>query len=145
MHKETKMKNDDERPGSHVLFSRMAFDDETTARLKCSTRRARGLQELLSQLMTLRHHHEGQSIHIDAESKVALCHAIDETRALISMIAAKDEDELRVKCAALADPTPIVSSNELLPLIAQTSIRSDIFRLKPRRPLPGWLAKWLTA
>jgi hypothetical protein len=92
----------------------------------------------------LRNHHEGHSIHTNAESKNGLCHAIDETLALISMIAAKDEDELRVKCAALADPAPIVSSNELLPLIAQTSIRADVFRLKLHRPLPNWLAKWVT-
>jgi hypothetical protein len=107
------MPNDDRR---HP-FSRMTLDSETKARFQWSIRQSRKFQDLLVELINLRQHLEGDSIHIDSESKDGLRYAIDEIRALIAMIPARDEDELRMKCAALTHPTPVVSSNESLPIL----------------------------
>jgi hypothetical protein len=134
------MKNDDER---HHLFSRMKLDDGATARFQWSSRRPRSFQELLVELLSLRQYHEGQSIHVDEESKNGILFAIDEIRALIAMMPAGDEDDLRTKCVALNDPAPVASSHQLLPIVARASIRADIFRLKPATPLPEWLEKWI--
>jgi hypothetical protein len=121
----------------------MTLDDATKIRLQSSSRQPRKFQEMLVELIKLRQHLEGDSIHIDSESKNGLRYAIDEIRALIAMMPACDEDELRMKCAALTHPTPVVSSNEFLPILARASILSDIFRLKPQRPMPAWLEKWI--
>jgi hypothetical protein len=142
--KEIKMKNDDESGNRYHPFSRMALDPETKARFQWSSRRSHGIPELLVELLTLRNYIEGDSIHINAECKIGIRCEIDDVRALISMIPARDEDELRTKCAALANPAPVVPSNELLPVTALASVRADIFRLKPKRPLPDWLSKWIT-
>jgi hypothetical protein len=117
---------------------------ETKARFQWSSRRSRGIQELLVELLTLRNYIEGDSIHIDTESKNGIRCEIDDVRALITMIPARNEDELRTKCAALTDLAPVLPSNELLPVIALASVRADIFRLKPKRPLPDWLSEWIT-
>ncbi|WP_294536458.1 hypothetical protein [uncultured Rhodoblastus sp.] len=138
------MKNDDEYFKRHHPFSRMDINDETKARFQWSSRRQRGLQELMTELLMLRQYHEGQSIHFDPETKIGFRYAIDEIRALIAMIPARDEDELRVKCVALSNPAPVVSSHELLPVMARASICADVFRLKPT-PLPEWLEKWIIA
>ena len=139
------MKNDDESSKRYHPFSRMALDQDMRARFQLGNRRSRGLQELLAELFNLRNYIEGDSNHIDDESKKGICYEIDEIRALISMIPAGNENELHMKCAALSNAAPVVLSNELLPVIAAASIRSDIFRLKPERPFPEFLSKWITA
>jgi hypothetical protein len=134
---------DNDCPRSRHLFSRMTLDDATKKRLQWSNRQSRKFQDLLVELINLRQHLEGDSIHIDSESKNGLRYAIDEIRALIAIMPAHGEDELRIKCAALTHPTPVVSTNEFLPILAQASILSDICRLKPQRPMPEWLEKWI--
>jgi hypothetical protein len=133
------MKNDDE----HHLFNRMKLNDETKAHLQWAISRPRNIQELLGELIIFRQYDEGNSIHIDSECKNGIRYTIDEIRALIAMTPARNDEDLAAKCLALTDPTPVVLAHGLLPIIARASVRADVFRLKPKRPLPDWLSKWI--
>jgi hypothetical protein len=122
-------------------FRRVTLTDDQAAYFRQLSARRRSLYPLVSEVILYTLFLKGESVSIDTASRAGLRHHIDETKLLIAALAARDEDELRAKLAALDEREPLVEANVNLRAMLEAGARSDILRLKPRNP-PRWMLDW---
>jgi hypothetical protein len=124
------------------LFRRVSLTEDQIAHFHRLNARRRELYPLVSETILYTLFLNGQSLAIDAAALMGLRHHIDETKLLIAALAARDENELNAKLAALHEREPLVETNRNLRVMLEAGARADILRLKPRNP-PRWMLDWL--
>ena len=123
-------------------FHRVSLTDDQTAHFHRLSARRRELYPLASEIILYTLFLNGQSLAIDAAARAGLRHHVDETKLLVAALAARDENELNAKLAALHEREPLVETNRNLRAMLEAGARADILRLKPHNP-PRWMLEWL--
>lgn len=133
--------NDQNNPYDPGPFRRISLTEEQSIRFEYAARQRRDIHSYLGQIATLTHFINGSSPQISSSAFAGMKYVIDETRALIAALPARDLGELMIKCAAFENADPAVSAHRHLIALGDLSIRTDATRLRAD-PTAPWLAPW---